>query len=115
PLFLRQNLILMRLCNIIFTILATFFIGMLHQEVSAQVTSANISGTIHASDGKALEGATVTAVHVPSGTTYTIASGKNGFYNFPSVRVGGPFKITVSYTGYGNEEQSEIYTNLGTG
>lgn len=104
----------MRLSKIIFTILTLFLVSM-SQKVSAQVTSANISGTVHAPDGKPLEGATVTAVHIPSGTTYSIASGKNGFYNFPSVRVGGPFKITVSYTGYDNQEQSEVYTSLGNG
>ncbi|HEX5152658.1 MAG TPA: carboxypeptidase regulatory-like domain-containing protein [Parafilimonas sp.] len=104
----------MRLSQIIITVSTVFFIGLLN-DVTAQVTSANISGTVRTSDGKSLEGATVTAVHVPSGTTYAISSGKNGFYNFPSVRVGGPFKITVTYTGYQNEEQDDIYTNLGTG
>jgi hypothetical protein len=93
----------------------TLFLFLICVYGKAQVTSASISGTISNGNGGALEGATVTAVHIPSGTTYTIASGKNGFYNFPSVRVGGPFKISVTYSGYSGTEQNEIYTNLGTG
>ena len=57
----------MRLCKIIFTILATFFIGMLHQEVSAQVTSANISGMAAPAIFSEIDG------HIKNGVDYIVA------------------------------------------
>lgn len=79
----------------------------------AQVTTGSISGTLRAANGQSLEGATVTAVHVPSGTRYIVAAGKNGGYTFPNVRVGGPFKISVSFTGFDAKVESDVYTTLG--
>ncbi|MBG9376122.1 TonB-dependent receptor [Panacibacter sp. DH6] len=82
-------------------------------QATGQVTTASISGTVRTADAQALEGATVTAVHVPSGTRYVVVSGKNGVYTFANVRVGGPFSISVSYAGYENKEEKDIYTSLG--
>ncbi len=78
--------------------------------VFGQVTTGSISGTIRTSEGQNLEGATVIAVHVPSGTRYVVVAGKNGVYTFPNVRVGGPFKVSVSFTGYDNKEENERVT-----
>lgn len=38
---------------------------------SAQTTTSGISGTVKTVDGLALEGATITATHEPTGTVYT--------------------------------------------
>lgn len=80
----------------------------------AQVTTASISGAVTESSGEALPGATVIAVHVPSGTRYAAITNPAGRYTFPAVRVGGPFTITVSFVGFQTKNQSEIVTNLGT-
>lgn len=80
----------------------------------AQVTTSSITGVVKTSDGKVLEGATVTAIHQPSGTKYVVVAGKNGIYTMPSVRVGGPYTITASYTGFQVNEQADVFANLGT-
>ena len=80
----------------------------------AQVTNSSITGVVKTSDGKVLEGATVTAIHQPSGTKYVVAAGKNGIYTMPSVRVGGPYSVSASYTGFQAEEQTDVYANLGS-
>ena len=77
-----------------------------------QETTADIQGSV--TDGKAgLAGATVVAVHAPSGTVYTTTSRKDGRYNFANVRVGGPYEIKVTYAGFKEEKQSNITLNLG--
>ncbi|MFN8252628.1 MAG: carboxypeptidase regulatory-like domain-containing protein [Ferruginibacter sp.] len=81
--------------------------------LSAQVTTGSISGTVKDSKGGALTGATVEVLHVPSGSLYRAASGKNGFFNVPSLRVGGPYKVTISYVGFKQEIIDDIYVQLG--
>src|SRR5882672_3567441 len=78
----------------------------------AQETTADIQGTI--TDGKTgLAGATVVALHTPTGTVYTTTSRKDGRYNFANVRVGGPYEIKVTYAGYKEDKQNNITLNLG--
>jgi carboxypeptidase family protein len=78
----------------------------------SQETTADITGTI--SDGKAgLAGATIVALHTPTGTKYSTTSRKDGRFNLANVRIGGPYKITVSYVGYSEEKQDSINLVLG--
>ncbi len=79
----------------------------------AQVTTSTISGTVSDTKGEALIGATVVAVHVPSGTRYGTATNAVGRYVLPAVRVGGPFTVTVTYTGFESMSRENVYTNLG--
>ncbi len=94
------------------------FLGLLLtlsvNSIFAQVTSASISGVVKSTEKSALDNATVTAVHVPSGTRYVAVSGKDGSYTFPNVRVGGPFSVTASFTGYDGKKEENIFTSLGT-
>ena len=66
----------------------------------AQVTTSNITGTVKASNGEDLSGATVTAVHQPSGTKYATTSKKGGVFTLPSLRTGGPYTVTIEFVGY---------------
>ena len=79
----------------------------------AQVTTSTISGLVTDSKGEGLVGATVVATHVPSGSRYGTATNALGRYILPAVRVGGPFSVTVSYTGYESKTQDGIYATLG--
>jgi hypothetical protein len=65
-------------------------------------------------NGQPLTGATITAVHTPSGTTYRTISGKSGIYNLPNLRVGGPYQVTISFVGFGNKVFDDLYLTLGT-
>ncbi|MBE9665781.1 TonB-dependent receptor [Mucilaginibacter boryungensis] len=79
----------------------------------AQVTTSAISGTIKDSKGVTLPGATVKAVHVPSGTTYSTSTNANGLYTIPGMRIGGPYRVDVSFIGFKSTTYEGITLQLG--
>lgn len=81
--------------------------------IQAQVTTSSITGTVKSDKGDNLEGATIQAVHVPSGTVYSTVSRKGGTFNLPGMRVGGPYTLTVSFVGLRPETVNDITLALG--
>ncbi|OYU53922.1 MAG: hypothetical protein CFE25_17700 [Chitinophagaceae bacterium BSSC1] len=79
----------------------------------AQVTNGSITGSVRDAKTGPLGGASVEAVHEPSGTKYKTVSATTGRYNLPGLRIGGPYKITVSYVGLKTETVSDVYIQLG--
>ena len=80
--------------------------------VTAQETTSEIQGIV--TDGKAsVAGAIITAIHVPSGTKYVTTTRKDGRYNLPNLKVGGPYTITVSYVGYRQEKTEGVFLSIG--
>lgn len=76
------------------------------------VTTAALSGTVADASGASLAGATVVAVHVPSGTTYGTVANVDGHYNLPNLRVGGPYTVTVTFVGFQSRSENDVYLNL---
>lgn len=81
--------------------------------LNAQVTTSSITGTVKDNKNQGLEGASVTATHTPSGTTYTTVSKKGGGFNLPGLRIGGPYTLKITYVGYAAQTFEEIYLQLG--
>ena len=81
--------------------------------VRAQVTSGTITGTVKDAKGVVLSGASVEAIHEPSGSKYKTVTGVSGKFNLPGLRVGGPYKLTITYVGFQVEAISDIYVQLG--
>lgn len=77
------------------------------------ITSSALSGRVIDSEGAAIAGATVTAIHTPTGTVYSMESRDNGRYTFSNVRVGGPYTVSASAAGMRDASQTGIYTSLG--
>ncbi|MEX0326847.1 MAG: TonB-dependent receptor [Puniceicoccaceae bacterium] len=77
------------------------------------ITSSGLGGRVLDASGAGIEGATVQAVHTPTGTTYTSRTRENGRYNFSGVRVGGPYTITATADGRVDRSVSDVYTSLG--
>lgn len=79
----------------------------------AQVTTSSITGYVKSDKGEPLDGATITAVHVPSGTKYATISKKDGNFTIPNTRIGGPYTITAEYVGYAPQTIEDVQLNLG--
>ena len=87
-----------------FLVLVMLFITV---TMSAQVTTATMSGKVTAQD-EPIIGATVVAVHEPSGTRYGTVTNVSGQFNLQGMRTGGPYKVEISYVGY----QTAIYKGI---
>jgi hypothetical protein len=92
--------------TLLFAMSATF-------SVLGQVTTSAISGLVTDAKGEGLPGATIIAIHEPTGTKYGTTSRVDGNYNLVNLRVGGPYKVTVSFVGFKQSEKTDIYTTLG--
>ena len=75
-------------------------------------TSSRITGQI-SSNNEALIGATIMALHTPTGFEYGTTSNVEGYFSLNNVNVGGPYQITISFLGYQDEVINDIYLGLG--
>ena len=76
------------------------------------VTTAAMNGTVLDAAGDGLPGATVLAVHEPSGTRYGVATRGDGQFNLRNLRVGGPYTVTVSFIGFTSEQRTDLQLAL---
>lgn len=76
--------------------------------VNAQVTTSSMSGKVVDQSNEAIIGATIQAIHEPSGTHYGAITNVDGRYSIQGMRAGGPYKVEVSYVGY----QSVVYKSI---
>ena len=95
-------------------ILALFLaLAVLPRGFAQGLTSAAISGLVTDGTGKPVAGATVTALHTPSGTVASTTTRANGQYNLSNLRVGGPFTVTATAAGLPPQTDNEIYLAQG--
>ena len=80
---------------------------------NAQVTTSAISGKVLDETKAPVIGATVVAIHEPSGTLYGAVTNVDGRYTIQGMRTGGPYKIEVSYVGYNKMAYTGISLELG--
>ena len=67
----------------------------------AQITTSSMAGLVTDGNTKeAIIGASVQAVHEPSGTRYTTITNVSGRFSFQGMRTGGPYAVTVTYIGF---------------
>jgi hypothetical protein len=77
------------------------------------VTTGSISGSVTDSQQLSVPGATVVAVHEPSGTKYEAVTRGDGAFDIPGVRVGGPYSVTVSLAGFQSQTVKNVNVSLG--
>ena len=90
-------------------LVAMFFVAL---SVNAQVTTSALSGVVTDENQEAMIGATVTALHTPSGTQYNAVTNMDGRYSIKGMRPGGPYTVTVSYIGYQTRKVEDVTLQL---
>lgn len=78
----------------------------------AQVTTSSMSGKVTEADGQPAVGATVLATHTPSGSQFYAIVDGSGNYRIPNMRAGGPYTISVSLLGFGENTINGVELKL---
>jgi hypothetical protein len=81
--------------------------------VSAQTTTSSLKGFVKNEKGESVNGATVLAVHTPTGSKYSTISNVDGRFSILNMRIGGPYVITVTFIGSKKFEAKDVYLELG--
>ncbi|MBM2840442.1 MAG: hypothetical protein HW412_970 [Bacteroidetes bacterium] len=95
-------------CFAVFMCVA-LFTNTLHAQ---GVTTAAINGKVTSTNGEALVGVNIVAVHNPSGSKYGTSTRNDGRYTLPNLRVGGPYSVTATYIGYQKQTSEGIHLRL---
>ena len=77
------------------------------------VTTASLGGQITDDLGEPLPGATVVAIHIPTGSKYGAATDFEGYYRISNMRTGGPYTVTISYVGFKTFTRQNVFLQLG--
>ena len=81
--------------------------------VDAQVTTASMAGKVTDSSNEPIIGATIQAIHQPSGSRYGTVTNVDGRYSIQGMRTGGPYRVEISYIGYQTVVYKDITLQLG--
>jgi hypothetical protein len=79
----------------------------------AQSTTSSIKGTVKSSDTELLPGTSILAIHTPTGSKYSALSNAEGRFSMINMRVGGPYKIMVTYIGFRTQQINDVFLELG--
>lgn len=78
------------------------------------VTTGAFNGTVtDKNNGEPLPGVVIEAVHEPTGTRYSTVTRANGAWRIFNVRVGGPYTITATMSGFQTQKDKDIFVKLG--
>ncbi|MES2733429.1 MAG: TonB-dependent receptor [Bacteroidota bacterium] len=97
-------------------LICTFMLVMTisgQQAFSQGVTTAAMSGIVTDEKAEGIPGANIIAIHTPSGTQYGTVTRADGRFTMPGMRVGGPYTVTSSFVGFGEQKQEGIFLDLG--
>jgi outer membrane receptor for ferrienterochelin and colicin len=93
-------------------LLLMLLLSLLAVPAFAQSTTAALGGRVTSSGGEPVAGAEVVIVHTPSGTTSRATTGADGRFISRSLRVGGPYTVSVVGDGYRGAQQENVYLLL---
>ncbi len=79
----------------------------------SQVTTSSIDGTIFNESGEALQGASITATHIPSGSVYTTVAKSGGTFVLAGLRPGGPYTVKIDFVGLESKTVENVTLSLG--
>jgi hypothetical protein len=102
----RGTILLLALCAVILPVGPALAQG---------VTTGSITGTVTDAQNLSVPSAAVTAIHEPSGTKYEATTRADGRFSIPGMRVGGPYTVTASLSGFQPQSIKDVTVSLGVG
>lgn len=99
-----------KLSKFLLMLLAFIYAGDIYAQGN---TTSSINGVVNDSQNKSLPGATILAVHEASGSRYSTTTDFDGHFRISNMRVGGPYKIEVTFIGFTTYTESGVYLQLG--
>jgi hypothetical protein len=87
--------------------------GILLTNSFSQLTTSGLKGRVVDEKNETLLGASVVAIHTPSGTQYGVLTNVDGRFSINNMKVGGPYKITISFVGYNAQVYDNFVLSLG--
>ena len=94
----------------LFTLLAAIIASI---TMMAQVTTSSINGTVKNESGALMQGTTVTATDVSTGTIYHAVTDVNGIYRLQNLRPGGPYTLSFHMMGFQPQNIDDIKLGIG--
>ncbi|MBI2730384.1 MAG: TonB-dependent receptor [Sphingobacteriales bacterium] len=92
-------------------LLLFFLLFIFHS--TAQVTTATLSGVVKDPKGTVLSAATIVLEFPDAGIRQSVTTKSDGRFTIPNLRVGGPYKVTVTHVTYQQQVQENIFLELG--
>ena len=100
----------MKKLNFLFLVLA--FAAYLPSALSQGVTTSSMRGKIVDPQNAPVFAATVVATHTPTGTQYGTITQEDGRFDIRNMKIGGTYTVTVTFIGYKESKQENIYLQL---
>ena len=92
-------------------LLVLVFMGL---NTFAQETSSTLSGNVSDEKGGIIPGATIEAIHTPTGAVSKTQTNKKGLFTISNLKPGGPYTITISFVGHKEEKAENVNLSLGS-
>jgi len=102
----------MRLRGLVVALLATAVLFVSSNPVSAQVSVAQLNGTILDESGGSIARASISLREMDTNRSYTTSSNDSGFYFIPDLRPG-RYELKVSFAGFSNYTQTGLVLTVG--
>lgn len=100
-------------CKSRMLILLLIATAAIYTPLSAQVTTATLSGIVKDSKGEGLGSATVIVEYPDAGIKQTLVTRSDGRFTLPNLRVGGPYRVTVNHVAHKEAVSEDLFLELG--
>ena len=94
-------------------LILTLILGFAVSAIGQGSTTSAMSGRVTDTGGKPMEGATILAIHTPTGSKYGAVVNGNGYFRIYNMQVGGPYRVVATYVGFADQIQDNVYLSLG--
>lgn len=94
-------------------LIALFLLQLQPTRMLAQETSGTLTGRVLDGIKAPIVGASIEALHTPSGTKYTLSADKDGRFTINNMRIGGPYRVSATAVGLKPDIRADIFIRLG--